>query len=152
MSKKWVLDGIGALLGTPAGSSYSTYRETIAKLRPVIAKDGVHLETRGNVNLSKAIVCALESLNNGKLEADPDTDTSFGTGCASGFSGNGSKLREFFWRGFTSPVGDAVGCAVGIRIRAFTWWRRFRPEENLPGEASAVSPLSKRTHLLQAEE
>jgi lysophospholipase L1-like esterase len=84
MSKKWVLDGIGALLGTQVGSSYGTKREIIAELRPVLAKDGVHLDMKGNVNLSKAIVCVLESLRNGKLELDLVTGT--GSGIASGFS------------------------------------------------------------------
>jgi hypothetical protein len=62
MSKKWVLDGVGAILGTPAGESYGTNREILSDLRPVMANDGVHLEQMGSVNLSKAIISAVEQL------------------------------------------------------------------------------------------
>jgi hypothetical protein len=109
MSKKWVLDGVGAILGTPIGSNYGTNREVIPDLRPLIAKDGVHLEAKGNVNLSQAVICALENLRSGK--SDDGTGTGSGSGNNSGISGAADRGREYFWRGFTSPVGDAVGRA-----------------------------------------
>jgi hypothetical protein len=121
MSKKWVLDGVGALLGTPVGQSYGTNREAIPELRSVLAKDGVHLETRGKRNLSVAIITAIENLRSGKnqcLDAhEAGTGTGTGTGSdrkpGSGISGWQEREKEFFWRGFTSPVGDSIGRATG---------------------------------------
>jgi hypothetical protein len=106
MNKKWVLDGVGAILGTQVGQSYGTNREILSDLRPVLAKDGVHLKQMGNVNLSKAIISALEQLRTGKLQEESGGGT--GTANDSGISGV-SRSRGFFWRGFTSPVGDSVG-------------------------------------------
>jgi hypothetical protein len=109
MSKKWVLDGVGAILGTPVGSNYDTNLEIIPDLRPLIAKDGVHLEAKANANLSQALICALENLRSGK--SDDGTGTGSGSGTNPGISGAADNGRAYFWRGFTSPVGDAVGRA-----------------------------------------
>jgi hypothetical protein len=111
MSKKWVLDGVGAILGTPVGSNYGTNREIIPDLRPLIAKDGVHLEAKANANLSQALMCALENLRAGKSDDGTGTGTGSGSGTNPGISGMTGRGRDYFWRGFTSPVGDAVGRA-----------------------------------------
>jgi hypothetical protein len=121
MSKKWVLDGVGALLGTPVGQSYGTNREAIPELRSVMAKDGVHLEIRGKRNLSVAIIMAIENLRSGKNQFMDAHEAGVGTGTGtgsdrkpgSGISGWQEKEKEFFWRGFTSPVGDSIGRATG---------------------------------------
>jgi hypothetical protein len=109
MSKKWVLDGVGAILGTPIGSNYGTNREIILDLRLLIANDGVHLEAKANVNLSQALICALENLRSGN--SDDGTGTGSESGTNPGISGAADRGRDYFWRGFTSPVGDAVGRA-----------------------------------------
>jgi hypothetical protein len=98
MKSHWTLDGIGALLGTNLGESYGTNKEAITELRPV--------ESLGNRNLSKAIMGAIEKLGT----SFGQTDLDLGQESSTGFSGTQSrKERSFFWRGFSSPVGDAVG-------------------------------------------
>jgi hypothetical protein len=106
MRNHWTLDGIGALLGTNLGESYGTNKEALPELRAVLAKDGVHLEPAGNRNVSKAIIEAIEKLAIGYAQSDPVLDT----GSGSGFSGGcPRKEKSFFWRGFSSPTGDAAG-------------------------------------------
>jgi hypothetical protein len=106
----WVLDGVGAILGTPVGLSSGTNIEVVPELRPYLAKDGVHLETMGNKNVSAAILDSIKKLSTGNLP--DDTGTGVAPGPGSGISGSerGGR-REFFWRGFTSPTGDVVGRA-----------------------------------------
>jgi hypothetical protein len=115
VKNRWVLDGIGALIGTPIGQSYGTNREVVTDLRAVMAPDGVHLDPSGKRNLSKALIESMEALKSGNTPQDElgtgtGIDTSTGTGSGSGFSGAGKKM--FFWRGFTSPVGDIIGRAA----------------------------------------
>jgi hypothetical protein len=67
--------------------------------------DGVHLEPAGNRNILKAIIAAFEKLATGFVLSDPE----FGSGSTSGISGVCSrKEKNFFWRGFSSPAGDAA--------------------------------------------
>jgi hypothetical protein len=106
MRNHWTLDGIGALLGTNLGESYGTNKEALPELRAVLAKDGVHLEPAGNRNISKAIIEAIEKLATGFVLSDPE----LGSDSSSGISGVCSrKKKNFFWRGFSSPTGDAAG-------------------------------------------
>jgi hypothetical protein len=113
MSKKWVLDGVGAILGPLVGSNYGTNREIIPDLRLLLVKDGVHLESKGNVNLSQAVISALEHLRSGKSDdvVGAGTGAGAGSGTESGSAGTADRGRDYFWRGFTSPVGDAIGRA-----------------------------------------
>jgi hypothetical protein len=52
MTRQWVLDGIGALMGVPVGESYGTNREIISELKLVMAKDGVHFDVMGSKKFS----------------------------------------------------------------------------------------------------
>jgi hypothetical protein len=96
----WVLDGIGALLGTPPGESYGTNREILSDLRDTLAKDGVHLERSGNIKVTKSIGLCFAKLRSGKIND--------GTFMSSPVSGR-AQSRSFYWRGFSSPVGDLIG-------------------------------------------
>jgi hypothetical protein len=91
----FVLDGIGALLGIPAGNNRGAATEILKELSNYCAQDGVHFNERGYVNLAKVISSAISGVQSGLLtRSDP------GTGSISG-----RKKTTFFWRGFTSPVG-----------------------------------------------
>jgi hypothetical protein len=90
-----ILGTLGAILGTPVGESYGTNREILSDLRPALAKDGVHLEQMGNVNLSKAIISAVEQLRTGKLRDETGRGSGSEIANASGFSG-ASKSKGFF--------------------------------------------------------
>jgi hypothetical protein len=109
MQNKWVLDGVGALLGTPPGQSYGTNREAISELTPLLAKDGVHIERTGNKNLASGIVAALAQMREGNLP--DDQKISAGNNVSGAAAG---RRRDFYWRGFTSPVGDAIGRVAGL--------------------------------------
>jgi hypothetical protein len=103
----WVLDGVGAVAGIPVGQSGGSNRDLVPELAKSLAKDGVHLTTEGNRNLAKAIVAAIAGLKTGKLtKITADTSVPGGQG----------KLKEYFWRGFRSPVGDDVGRAQFSRL------------------------------------
>jgi hypothetical protein len=95
---QWVLDGVGALLGTLPGHSCGSNREILPDLKKYLAKDGVHLELAGNKNMSAGILSALEH-----LDSIPASSASNVTGAEL------RRNREYFWRGFTSPVGDTAG-------------------------------------------
>jgi hypothetical protein len=106
MRNQWVLDGLGALVGTAPGQSYGTNREILPELRPVLAKDGVHLTQTGNKALATGILSALELLGKGVAEK-PEIAATNVTGAVP------KRSREYYWRGFTSPIGDTVGRASG---------------------------------------
>jgi hypothetical protein len=96
----WVLDVIGALLGTPPGESYGTNREILSELQDTLANDGVHLERSGNIKMAKSIGLCFAKLRSGKLND--------GTFMSSPVPGR-AQMKSFYWRGFSSPVGDLVG-------------------------------------------
>jgi hypothetical protein len=113
----WVLDGIGALVGTPPGESFGSNREILPDLREPLAKDGVHLEKRGNLNLAKNIGLCFTKMRVEKLNS--------GTSSMSPVSGRAAK--GFYWRGFSSPVGDLLGRAAGHNTGKDTnTWRKNR--------------------------
>jgi hypothetical protein len=92
----FVLDGIGALLGIPAGNNRGTAVEILRELNKYCAADGVHYNELGYANLAKVITSAISGVESGTL-----TKSEAGSGSLSGNKRN----TVFFWRGFTSPVG-----------------------------------------------
>jgi hypothetical protein len=71
----------------------------------VVADDGVHLTPTGNRNLASCIAKSITGLKTGTLTKDQNAG-------ATNFSGgteNTLQKPEFYWRGFRSPVGDAMG-------------------------------------------
>jgi hypothetical protein len=96
----WVMDGVGALLGTPPGECHGSTNEIIPELRGKLASDGVHIDPAGNRNLAKNISETMEKMQNK------------GTGISdfSPLAGN-KKAEKFYWWGFSSPVGDSLGRA-----------------------------------------
>jgi hypothetical protein len=107
VKRHWVLDGIGAVTGVPLGQSDGSNCEMLPEIQNVMACDGVHLKPEGYKNLAKNISEALTGLKQGKL----------GSSLPDPVSGNGPqqalrKKDEYFWRGFSSPVGDFIGQAV----------------------------------------
>jgi hypothetical protein len=94
----WVLDGIGALLDTAPGESYGSNLNVIPELRGKLSKDGVHVDSTGNRNMAKTIIRAFDTLKeSGPVNGSPVPGMKAG--------------KDFFWRGFSSPNGDAVGRA-----------------------------------------
>jgi hypothetical protein len=91
----FVLDGIGALMGIPAGNSRGTAAEILKELSNYCAADGVHFNEIGYANLAKVIDSAVSGIESGSLTK---ADTS-------GSSSGSKQGTVFFWRGFTSPVG-----------------------------------------------
>jgi hypothetical protein len=107
VKKHWVLDGIGAVTGVPLGQSGGSNRELLPEIQNVMACDGVHLKPEGYKNLAKNIFEALSGLKLGKI----------GSSLPVPVSGNNPqqplrKKDEYFWRGYSSPVGDFIGRAV----------------------------------------
>jgi hypothetical protein len=91
----FVLDGIGALMGIPAGNNRGTAAEILKELSNYCAADGVHFNEIGYANLAKVIESAVTGIETGLLtKAD-----------ISGPSSGSKQAAVFFWRGFTSPVG-----------------------------------------------
>jgi hypothetical protein len=100
MKNYWIIDGTGSLIGTPPGENSGSNCEIVGDLRKFLANDGVHLTPAGNKNVASNIISALAGI--GKTLPNYDD--------AAGVSSPGSrKPRDFFWRGYTSPVGDAIG-------------------------------------------
>jgi hypothetical protein len=91
----FVLDGIGALLGIPAGNNRGTAAEILKELSKYCATDGVHFNEIGYANMAKVIDSAVSGIESGTLtKAD-----------ISGPSSGSKQGAVFFWRGFNSPVG-----------------------------------------------
>jgi hypothetical protein len=139
MARQWVLDGVGALMGVPVGESYGTNREIISELKPVMAKDGVHFDAMGCKNLAAAVTSAIEKMKSGSI-SDPNT----------GFSGPSQTVarteKTYFWRGFTSPVGDAAGRAAlagGGRQKQRSWADRVHSGRNEASEHSGGKKSQK---------
>jgi hypothetical protein len=115
MRNHWVLDGVGSITGTRAGQSYGTNREILPELRPLLAKDGVHLNDMAGRNVT-SIIDVFSRMGTGKLVSGSDTGTGTDTGTDTGSSPNigisdGRGKSEYFWRGYSSSIGDTVGRA-----------------------------------------
>jgi hypothetical protein len=89
----FVLDGIGALLGIPAGENRGSASDNLRDLNNYCAKDGVHFNEVGYANMAKVIDSAARGLVSGSLTK------------AKSASLAGTGRTTFFWRGFTSPNG-----------------------------------------------
>jgi len=85
----WVLDVVKSLAG--AGSGTGTSEEAVAGMRLACAADGVHLTDTGSSRMRDAILAAERNLD--RIKAMPGEKT--------------AKIRGFYWRGFTSPVGSS---------------------------------------------
>jgi hypothetical protein len=107
----WVLDGAGTLAGVGVGSTGGSNKDLIPDLMGSLANDGVHLTPAGYRKLASAIVESINGLRSGKL-----TKASTGTNAMS-VSGPLTTNRTYFWRGFTSPVGDEEGRQAANRDR-----------------------------------
>jgi hypothetical protein len=103
MRNQWVLDGVGALAGIPPGESSGTNREMLSELKSNLAPDGVHLTQAGNKNLAAAIIKSLT------LCGVKENSVCASISVPGGGSGPQRRPREYYWRGFTSPVGDTIG-------------------------------------------
>jgi hypothetical protein len=96
LDRFFVLDGIGALLGIPAGNNRGAAAEILRELNSYCANDGVHFNELGYANLAKVISSAVTGMESGSLtKADTGPEN---------FSGK-KRSSSFFWRGFTSPTG-----------------------------------------------
>jgi hypothetical protein len=103
MKNYWIIDGTGSLIGTPPGENPGSNSKIVGDLRKFLANDGVHLTPAGNKNVATNIISALAGIG----KTLPKCDDTAGISCP-----GSRKSREFFWRGYTSPVGDAVGRSV----------------------------------------
>jgi hypothetical protein len=90
-----VIDGIGALLGIPAGNNRGSAAESLLELAKYCAPDGFHFTDIGYANMAKVVGSAVTGLQSGTL-----TKSQAGSGNLSG-----RNKSVFFWRGFTSPNG-----------------------------------------------
>jgi hypothetical protein len=98
----FVLDGIGGLLGIPAGENRGAAAEIVRELKNYCGSDGVHYTETGLANFARTAISAMEGVRSGSL-------TKSGTD-AKGISGKQSS-GSYFWRGFISPIGHAGGKA-----------------------------------------
>jgi hypothetical protein len=111
----WVMDGVGALLGTPPGECHGSTNEIIPELRGKLATDGVHIDPAGNRNLAKNISEIMEKMQK-KV-----------TGISDFSPLAGNKAEKFYWRGFSSPVGDTLGRASAAHCsKAPKGWHKTR--------------------------
>jgi hypothetical protein len=90
----FVLDGVGGLLGVPAGTNRGTAIENKTELKNHCLPDGVHYTDSGYANLAKVICGAAAGVLNGQLtKAEPQKVSGKPAGSV------------YFWRGFSSPNG-----------------------------------------------
>jgi hypothetical protein len=130
MRNHWVLDGVGSITGTRVGQSYGTNREILPELRPLLAKDGVHLNDMAGRNVVTSIIDALTQMGTGSLVAGSGTGTDTGTGESKNLGiSDGKGNTEYFWRGYISSIGDTVGRAK----LAASGTRRFNERQNPDG-------------------
>jgi hypothetical protein len=116
----WILDGAGTMAGIEVGSSGGSNRELIPEMRQAVAVDSVHLSPEGYRRLAKAIVTAVVGIREGRL-------TKSFANASSVTGGHQSPKLDFFWRGFSSPVGDAIGRAAANRNPRQQGCRGWRP-------------------------
>jgi hypothetical protein len=102
----WILDGIGTLAGVPIGQTAGSNRDLLPELRDSFAEDGVHLSQNGYRKLAVTISSAVDSIRNGSLTKSLANTI---TGAA--------KTNSYFWRGFSSPIGDDIGRAKNQKNR-----------------------------------
>jgi hypothetical protein len=90
----FVVDGVGGLLGVPAGENRGPATENISELKQHCLPDGVHYTDSGYTNLAKVICGAATGIMTGTLtKAEPQNLSGKPAGSV------------YFWRGFTSPTG-----------------------------------------------
>jgi hypothetical protein len=102
----WILDGIGTLAGVPIGQTAGSNRDLLPELNDSLAVDGVHLSQSGYRKLAVAISGAIDGIRNGSLTKSL-ANTVTGT----------AKTNCYFWRGFSSPIGDDIGRAKNQKNR-----------------------------------
>jgi hypothetical protein len=104
----FVLDGVGALLGIPPGGNRGPATELLADLEKIMAADNVHYTELGYKNMCDIILAAIEQVRNGSLTKSYPVAT-----------GNHSLATvpttkcNYFWRGFSSPVGHSAAKFTG---------------------------------------
>jgi hypothetical protein len=132
MRNHWVLDGVGSITGTPAGQSYGTNREILPELRPLLAKDGVHLNDMAGRNVVKSIIDVFARMGTGKLESGERAATGTNTGSTPNLGiSDGRSKSEYFWRGYSLCIGDTVGRAK----LAASGSRQFNERPGLGGQS-----------------
>ena len=94
VTKFWVLDGIGALLGDKPGDERGgSLQDTAEALEKISLTDGVHYNRTGYSNLCKTLAVVITNIEDGTL-----------TKCMSNCVISGQQ-PQYYWRGFISPVG-----------------------------------------------
>jgi hypothetical protein len=106
VQRHWVLDGTGALLGVEPGKSAGSARDVLPELRSFLARDGVHLTADGNKNIADTISTVVRNMHAGITMGDTTPAIA-----VPGTSTLVQRPRDYYWRGFCSPVGDNVGRA-----------------------------------------
>jgi hypothetical protein len=102
VQKYFVLDGVGGILGVPAGENRGAAAEIIRELKNYCGSDGVHFTETGYANLTRTVISAIDGVRSGTLTKSMTEKQGI-----SGKRGGGT----FFWRGFISPMGHAGGGA-----------------------------------------
>jgi hypothetical protein len=74
-----------------------------------MAADSVHYTELGYKNLSEVMVSAIEQVRNGTLTKSYPV----ASGKTTNVSGSTTKKENFFWRGFSSPVGHSTAKIQG---------------------------------------
>ena len=94
VTKFWVLDGIGALLGDkPGDEGGGSLQDTAEALEKISLTEGVHYNRTGYSNLCKTLAVVITNIEDGTL-----------TKCMSNCAISGQQ-HQYYWRGFISPVG-----------------------------------------------
>jgi hypothetical protein len=101
VTRFFVLDGIGGILGIPAGENRGAASEIVRDLKQYCGPDGVHYTEPGYANLARTVISAIEGVQSGTLTK---------ASVSKNVSGQQGGVT-FFWRGFVSPVGYAGGKA-----------------------------------------
>jgi hypothetical protein len=102
----WILGGIGTLAGVTIGQTAGSNRDLLPELNDSFAEDLVHLSQSGYRKLAVAISSAIDGIRNGSLTKSLANTI---TGAA--------KTNCYFWRGFSSPIGDDIGRAKNQKNR-----------------------------------
>jgi hypothetical protein len=106
VQRHWILDGTGALLGVEQGKMAGSARDVLPELRGFLARDGVHLTAEGNKNIADTISTVVRNMHAGIKMGDTSP-----INAVPGTSTLVQRPRDYYWGGFTSPVGDNVGRA-----------------------------------------
>jgi hypothetical protein len=119
----WILDGVGALAGVGVGSSGGSNRDLVPEIRQSLANDGVHLSADGYRKLATAIDESINGIRSGKLTKSANTMS---------VSGHLPSSRGYFWRGFSSPIGDDLGRQAANRNRRLHGRPGWKPHQFHP--------------------